>query len=154
MTETELVDLVAATITSASSDGRTIASPTTAAMALREAGLLKSPGKSGEEVRVVDPTTGGEKGQKLARFDLIPVDALWDIAEHFGRGAEKYADRNWERGYKWSLSYAALLRHLTAWWGGEDFDEETGSHHLAAVGFHTMALLTFVRTHPDGDDRP
>ena len=106
------------------------------------------------ETRIVDPDTGGQKGQKLARFDLLPVEALWEIAEHFGRGAEKYADRNWERGYKWSLSYAALMRHLTAWWGGEEFDEETGSHHLAAVGFHAMVLLTFIHTHPEGDDRP
>jgi hypothetical protein len=106
------------------------------------------------EVRTTDPDTGGQKGKKTARFDLIPVSALWQIAEHYGRGAEKYEDRNWERGYSWSLSYAALCRHLFAWWNGEDIDEETGSHHLAAVAFHALALLTFAETHPEKDDRP
>lgn len=42
------------------------------------------------EHRVVNPVTGGAKGQKLARFDLIPPDALWALAEHFGKGATKY----------------------------------------------------------------
>ena len=106
------------------------------------------------EHRVVNTDTGGEKGAKLARFDLIPADPLRQVAEHYGRGAEKYADRNWERGYDWSLSFAALQRHAWEFWNGEDIDEETGSHHLAAVVFHALALLTFADTHPDGDDRP
>lgn len=42
------------------------------------------------EVRVVDPTTGGEKGSKLARFSLIPPEFLWALAEHYGKGAAKY----------------------------------------------------------------
>ncbi len=106
------------------------------------------------EVRVVDPNTGAEKGRKLARFDLLPWKALTMLAEHFGRGAMKYEDRNWEAGYIWSLSFGALHRHLAAWWEGEDHDEETGSHHLAAVAWHALALLTFTWSHPEGDDRP
>jgi Domain of unknown function (DUF5664) len=109
---------------------------------------------SGSEVRVVNETTGGEKGSKLARFDLVPVGPLTRLAEHYGKGANKYADRNWERGYIWSLSYAALQRHLTAWWGGEDNDPELGSNHLDAVLFHAMALREFTDTHPELDDRP
>lgn len=106
-----------------------------------------------EEVRVTS-SSGGQKGKKLARFDLIPVSALTHLAEHYGKGAEKYEDRNWERGYEWSLSYAALQRHLTAWWNGEDVDEETGHSHIDAVMFHAFALRTFLETHPEFDDRP
>lgn len=106
------------------------------------------------EVRVVNAVTGGEKGSKLARFDLIPIRPLTLLAEHFGRGAAKYTDRNWERGYDWSLSYAALQRHLTAWWGGEDCDPELGSSHLDAVMWHAVALREFVEAHPELDDRP
>lgn len=108
---------------------------------------------SQEEVRVTS-SSGGQKGKKLARFDLIPVSALTHLAEHYGKGAEKYEDRNWERGYEWSLSYAALQRHLTAWWNGEDVDAETGHSHLDAVMFHAFALRTFIETHPEFDDRP
>lgn len=107
---------------------------------------------SGEE-RIVDPTTGGVKGRKLARFDLLPADALNATAEHFGRGAAKYEDRNWERGYLWSLSFGAMQRHAWAYWGGEDVDEETGSLHLAAVAFHALALLAFQLRSVGTDDR-
>lgn len=106
------------------------------------------------ETRIVDQDTGGEKGQKLARFDLLPVGPLWQVAEHYGKGARKYAERNWERGYSWSLSFAAMMRHAWQFWRGEDIDEETGSSHLAAVVFHALALMEFGRTHPEKDDRP
>ena len=96
-----------------------------------------------QEFMVTDPVTGGQKGSKLARFDLLPYDVLTLVAEHFGKGAAKYEDRNWERGYDWGLSMAALQRHLAAFWDGEDVDEETGSFHLQAVIFHAMALLAF-----------
>jgi hypothetical protein len=95
------------------------------------------------EVRVVDPTTGGEKGSKMARFSLIPPEAEWALAEHYGRGSLKYEDRNWERGYRWSLSYDALRRHLGQWALGESYDVETGTHHLIAVVWHAIALFMF-----------
>jgi hypothetical protein len=92
------------------------------------------------EVRSVS-STGGEKGVKPQRYSLLPVEALAAIAEHYGKGAAKYSDHNWRRGYEWSKSYDALQRHLNAFWSGEDLDAETGSHHLAAAGFHVLALL-------------
>lgn len=101
-----------------------------------------------EEVRVVDPSTGGAKGQKLARFDLIPPEAELALAEHYGKGEAKYPTGddgvpNWQRGYKWSLSYAALRRHLNQWQQGESYDKESGGHHLIAVMWHAVALFTF-----------
>lgn len=105
------------------------------------------------EIRITDPDTGGEKGQKLERFDLLPVAPLEAVARHYGIGANKYAERNWERGYAWSLSFAAMMRHAWAFWRGEDIDAETNSPHLAAVIFHALALLEFSRTHPEKDDR-
>ena len=106
------------------------------------------------EQRITNATTGGQKGRKLARFDLLPPGPLKQIAEHYGKGAAKYEDRNWERGYAWTLSYGALQRHLNAWYAGEDNDTETGSSHLAAAAFHVLALLEFGDTHPELDDRP
>lgn len=109
---------------------------------------------SQEEQIYTDPTTGAKKASKLARFDLVPVDPLYQLAEHYGRGAEKYQDRNWQKGYPWGLSYAALCRHLLKWWSGEDIDPETGSNHMTAVAWHAFALLEYTRTHPEMDDRP
>jgi 5'(3')-deoxyribonucleotidase len=124
---------------------RTEAAPTTA-----DLGILG-------EVRIVDPKSGGEKGQKLARFDLLPPDALDAVATHFGLGARKYADRNWERGYAWGLSYGAALRHLNLFWAGEDYDHDPSlgqpSPHLAAAAFHILALLAFQKRGIGTDDR-
>ena len=95
--------------------------------------------------------SGASKGSKLARYDMIPADALRILAEHYGKGAEKYPPfdsgdglgvlDNWRRGYSWSLSFAAMMRHAWAFWGGEDTDKETGSPHLAAVAWHALTLL-------------
>jgi hypothetical protein len=95
------------------------------------------------EVRTVSET-GGEKGQKLARFDLIPPESLWQLAEAYGVGAQKYAERNWERGYSWSLSYAAMQRHANQFWTGEDYDEESQIAHMASVAWHAFAMLYFM----------
>lgn len=94
------------------------------------------------EVRTVSET-GGAKGVKLERYDLIPVRPLEALAQRYGHGAEKYDERNWERGYEWSKSYAALQRHLNAFWRGEDEDEETPGTHLSAAAFHIFALMHF-----------
>jgi len=105
------------------------------------------------EVRFTDPDTGGEKGSKLARFDLIPPDALWELAELYGAGSEKYEDRNWEKGYPWSLSIAALGRHLAQFMDREDWDGETDSRHIIAVTWHALALATFSIRGLGTDDR-
>lgn len=121
-------------------------------------------------------STGGQKGVKLARFDLIPVGPLTALAEHYGKGAKKYADNQWRQGYEWSKSYSASMRHLTAFWAGFDFDvcsndpdgclhreediyepdtcyNHTGSHHMVAVAWHSFLLLEFADRFPEHDDR-
>lgn len=114
--------------------------------------LIRTP-NTATETRVVDPSTGGAKGSKIARFDLIPADVLYQLAEHYGRGASKYEDRNWERGYPWSLSFAAMQRHAWAFWNGETTDPDSGSHHMLAVMFHAAALVRFTTAFPEKDDR-
>lgn len=105
------------------------------------------------EVRATDPDTGGQKGRKGARFDLIPPRALEQVAEVFGHGAEKYEDWNWRKGYPWSWSYASLQRHLSAFWGGETMDPESGMPHVAHAAWHCLVLLTFMEEREDKDDR-
>jgi hypothetical protein len=105
---------------------------------------------------VVDPVTGGRKGQKLAQPSQIPPDVLWELAEHYGKGNAKYPDSedgqpNWQRGYSWRLSVDALMRHLLAFLMGEDIDPETGSSHLIAVIWHCMTLRYF-QLHGKGSD--
>lgn len=104
------------------------------------------------EVRTTS-STGGEKGTKPERYDLIPIGALATVARLYGKGAEKYAEHNWRRGYEWSKSYAALQRHATQFWSGEDIDEEMQLPHLASVVFHAFTLMTFMEEQREYDDR-
>lgn len=104
------------------------------------------------EVRQVS-ATGGEKGAKPQRYDLLPVLPLDLLAELYGNGAKKYAAHNWRRGYDWSLSYAAAMRHLTRFWNGEDIDPEMGLPHVTCATFHLFALAQFMADFPEFDDR-
>jgi|GEM_PF-3298331 len=101
-----------------------------------------------------DPVTGGRKETKLARHDLLPPDIVHELAEHYGKGARKYGERNMEKGYPWSKTYAACHRHLNSFWQGEDVDAETGSLHLVAAAWHCFTMAWFLRHNAGTDDRP
>lgn len=97
--------------------------------------------------------TGGEKGIKMARYDLVPAEGLDQIAKVFGWGASKYADRNWEKGYPWGWSFGAMMRHAWAFWRGEENDPESGLPHMAHAAWHALVLLTFKSRGIGTDDR-
>jgi hypothetical protein len=105
------------------------------------------------EIVVTNEKTGGKKASKLQRYDLIPWEAMDELAAVYGFGATKYAPHNWRKGYDWGLSYASLIRHAKAFWAGEELDPESGLPHMAHAAWHCLTLLTFVKEHPDLDDR-
>lgn len=123
------------------------------------------------EVRVTDPKTGGQKGQKLERFDLIPVEPMVALARLYGQGAIKYDDDNWRRGYSWRLSIGAAGRHMAKWLMRQSYDTanglkggpieidangkpiHTGEHHLICVVWHCFTLLMFELHGLGTDDR-
>ena len=87
------------------------------------------------------------------RFDLLPPGPMGQVAEVYAYGAAKYADRNWEKGMDWGRVYAATQRHLHAFWGGQDLDEESALNHCAHAIFGLLALLEYMETHPELDTR-
>lgn len=114
---------------------------------------MPRPERLPDEVRIEDEGTGGQKGQKAARHDLVPSAALDELARVYGAGADKYSDTNYLRGYSYRLSLGALLRHVQAWNQGEDYDPETGLHHLSHAAWHCMTLQTFQWNDIGTDDR-
>ena len=91
--------------------------------------------------------------QGKPRWDLVPFDAMDEVAQVFAYGARKYAERNWERGMVWGRLLAAALRHLAAWARGEDFDPESGYRHLAHAGCCVLMLLGLTLRGKGTDDR-
>lgn len=126
-------------------------------------------------------STGGQKGVKLARFDLIPAEPLIALAEHYGKGARKYAPHQWRAGYELGKSYASIMRHATEWMKGNSYDvcsndptgcqhttadgeifvpiepdtcyNHTGSHHMIAIAWHSLAIHEMEGRFPEHDDR-
>lgn len=87
------------------------------------------------------------------RHDLFEPFAINELAKVFTKGSEKYAPRNWELGMAWSKVLASLKRHLNAFEAGEDFDPETGLLHITHVAWNAMALTSYYKIYPQGDDR-
>ncbi len=92
-------------------------------------------------------------GKMKLRYDLIPAESLKQLAEVYTISTTKYPERSWEKGLAWSRFFAAMMRHMWAWWSGEKIDRDNGQHHLAAVAWGALALMELERTHPEHDDR-
>lgn len=86
------------------------------------------------------PEHGRKDDQAKPRHDLIPPELNDAVAHVLTFGAGKYGERNWEKGMRWGRPFAALMRHLWAWWRGERQDPETGMSHL----WHAACCLTFL----------
>lgn len=108
---------------------------------------------SGPEVRVTDPKTGGQKGQKESQLGAIDPLALTELGKVAGFGAAKYERANFLKGYAWSLTLDALFRHLLALAAGEDRDPESGHLHASHAMWHCATLTSFTLRGLGTDDR-
>lgn len=79
------------------------------------------------------------------RWDLVPWRALEEMVKAVEFGARKYGENNWRKLDEWKPRYfAAGLRHLKAWFLGEEKDPESGLHHLAHAA--CCVLFSLERT--------
>lgn len=88
-----------------------------------------------------------------ARFDLLPADALEELARVYAQGAKKYAPDNWALGMSWRRCLGSLLRHAFKWSSGEDIDKESGCHHAAHIAWNALTLVAYARRGVGTDDR-
>jgi hypothetical protein len=78
------------------------------------------------------------------RLDLLPFDALEEIGKVLTYGAKKYAPDAWRKVPNAKTRYeAALLRHLSAYKRGEQFDEESGLSHISHAACNALFLIYF-----------
>jgi len=78
--------------------------------------------------------------QNKRRVDLVPTEAINALADVLTAGAVKYGEHNWRHGMDWSRVYGAAQRHMLAFWGGDDIDEESGMPHL----WHALTNMAFL----------
>lgn len=99
------------------------------------------------------PVEGKKFDQGKLPWHLLPPDALDAVLDVLNYGADKYGARNWEAGMDWSRPFSALMRHMWAWWRGEDIDQESGKSHLAHAACCVLFLLAYTQRGKGTDDR-
>lgn len=89
-------------------------------------------------------------------FELLPIDLLAETNKVLQHGRNKYGLLNWQKkeNFKLSRCYNALLRHMFAWWRGEDNDPETGLSHLSHAMCNLLFLMYHFQNNKEADDRP
>lgn len=84
---------------------------------------------------------GMKYDQDKPRYDLLPANAIDDLAKILTFGAKKYAPNSWQHVEDGLERYrAALLRHTFAIQRGELIDPESGLPHSA----HAMCCAAFI----------
>ena len=86
-------------------------------------------------------------------YDLLAPELLHGTAKILQFGAAKYEAYNWAKGMKWSRVFGALMRHMWAWWWGENKDKETGMSHLWHASCCLMFLIAYEERGTGTDDR-
>jgi hypothetical protein len=76
--------------------------------------------------------------RELERIEQAFLEDVVKVLEH---GVRKYARDNWMHVPDWEQRYtAARNRHILGYLDGDDFDDESGLHHLA----HAMCCELFL----------
>lgn len=103
---------------------------------------------------VLSKSEGVKHDDDKTRMDLLPPEFIYAVAQVLTFGANKYDDRNWEKGMKWGRVFGAAMRHLWSWWGGSKRDPETGFSHLWHAGCCIAFLIAYEDRGTGEDDRP
>lgn len=81
-------------------------------------------------------------GIRKVPYHVIPNPVIAELGLSMLEGALKYGSHNYRAiGVRTSTYYDACLRHLNAFWEGEDIDPDSGLPHIVKA----MACLAVLR---------
>lgn len=84
----------------------------------------------------------------------IPTTFLFKVGAVMALGVKKYGLFNWRRQrVTASTYYDAIERHLQLWRDGQNYDIESGQHHLAHVAACAGIIMDAEQTDMLNDDR-
>jgi len=94
-------------------------------------------------------------GSRKVPLSTVSAPVLGELSLAMLEGALKYGRHNYRAiGVRASVYYDAAMRHLMAWWEGEDIDPDSGLSHLVKA----MACMAVIRDaeiqNKMADDRP
>lgn len=88
------------------------------------------------------------------RLGLLPPEFKVELAQILMFGAEKYKERDWEKGGDYNKYFEACQRHLLRWELGEDVAKDSGLHHLIHAICSLVFLYTFEKRGIGNNDMP
>ena len=89
------------------------------------------------------------------RFDLLSPIALGRLARCMEAGADKYDDRNWEKGEPLSRFYDSAVRHMQRYWEGYRDEDHMAAAMWNIHGFiHTEEMIRRGALPPELADMP
>jgi hypothetical protein len=105
-----------------------------------------------------------DNGADKRRWELLPVSSIREVLKVLEYGAYTkprpdgqfgYGEWNWVKGMEWSRLYAAVMRHMTAWWWDkESVDPESSEHPLAHAVCGLLFLIHYDLMEKGEDNRP
>lgn len=94
-------------------------------------------------------------GIKKAPLHCVPCGPLYELGLAMMEGGRKYGTHNYRAiGTRASVYYNAAMRHLTAWWEGEDIDPDSELHHLIKAVASLFVVRDSMLMGNHVDDRP
>jgi len=94
-------------------------------------------------------------GIKKAGMSCVPACVLAEVGVAMMDGAAKYGSFNFrESGVRTSVYYDATMRHLLAFWEGEDCDPDSGLSHVTKAITSLVVLRDAMIQGKCTDDRP
>jgi hypothetical protein len=85
----------------------------------------------------------------------IPSGPVMEMGLAMLEGARKYGRHNYRTaGVRGSVYYDAIIRHLKAWWEGQDNDPDSDLHHLVKIMACCAVLRDSMLRKNWIDDRP
>lgn len=94
-------------------------------------------------------------GSKKVSMSVLPANVLMEVALGLQEGALKYGRHNYRAvGVRASVYYDATLRHLMAFWEGEDIDPDSQLSHVTKAISSLIVLRDSMLRGNWTDDRP
>tara|TARA_R110002096_G_scaffold6213_1_gene28668 strand:- start:485 stop:931 length:447 start_codon:yes stop_codon:yes gene_type:complete len=94
-------------------------------------------------------------GVRKPALSVLSMPVLFEQAAGLSEGACKYGRSNYRvMGVRASVYYDATMRHLAAWWEGENIDPESGIHHISKAMSSLHVLRDAMMQGKCSDDRP
>lgn len=94
-------------------------------------------------------------GMRKPALSVLSMPVLYEMAAGMTEGACKYGRHNYRAiGVRASVYFDATMRHLAAWWEGQDTDPDSGLHHVCKALASLHVLRDAMLNNKVVDDRP